>query len=195
MSSIALNNRTGRYSHHYNWADHLGNVRYTFDIYNGAVRRLQQDDYYPFALRKSVSPVATTNKYLYNCKEVQDELGGQYDYGARFYDPVIARWNVPDPLQEDEYWSDFDDAYAQEMSNEGYDFDASEGRKNAGNYFNLPRVRNVITAGNSAIHYNSSPYACVFNNPLSYIDPLGLDTAKVNQLREVTIKGNKNNGY
>ncbi|AZI24067.1 hypothetical protein EA772_01430 [Pedobacter sp. G11] len=100
---IALNNGSGGYSYQYNLSDHLGNVRYSFDIYNGAVRRLQQDDYYPFGLRKSISPVATTNKYLYNGKEVQDELGGQYDYGARFYDPVIGRFNVIDRFAEKYY--------------------------------------------------------------------------------------------
>ncbi|WP_280790427.1 DUF6443 domain-containing protein [Pedobacter petrophilus] len=96
---IAQNNG-GNYSYHYNLSDHLGNVRYTFDIYNGAVRRLQQDDYYAFGLRKA--SVGGTNKYLYNGKELQEELG-QYDYGARFYDPVIARWNVIDPLAEKFY--------------------------------------------------------------------------------------------
>lgn len=104
---------------------------------------------------------------------------------------MIGRWNVPDPLQEDECWSAYDDAYAQEASNEGYDVDAAEGRANASRYFSFLGPRNMITAGNSAVHYNSSPYAYVLNNPLSYIDPLGLDTTKANQLKEVTITGDK----
>ena len=75
-------------------------MRYTFDIYNGGIRRLQSDDYYAFGKRRSGSPVSTDNKHLYNGKEVQDEFGEQYDYGARFYDPVVGRWNVPDMLAE-----------------------------------------------------------------------------------------------
>jgi len=80
----------------------LGNVRYSFNKSpsTGIADQLQSDDYYPFGLRKSSgSPVSLTNKYLYNGKEIQDELG-QYDYEARFYDPVIGRWNVVDPLAE-----------------------------------------------------------------------------------------------
>ncbi len=85
---------------HYNLKDHLGNTRVDFDK-NGIN---QQIDYYPFGMAFN-SSLGGNNKYLYNGKEIQDEeLGGVnldwYDYGARFYDPMIGRWNSPDPLAE-----------------------------------------------------------------------------------------------
>lgn len=101
---IARNN-SGVYSYEYNQADHLGNVRLSFykNPSTGALDVLQRDDYYAFGQRKAIGSLGL-NKYLYNGKELQEELGkaniGQFDYGARFYDPEIARWIVPDPLAE-----------------------------------------------------------------------------------------------
>ncbi len=94
-------NSNGSYSYEYNLSDHLGNVRATFykNPNTGLLEVLQRDDYYAFGLRKSVLAGANNNKYLYNGKELQEELG-LYDYGARFYNPVIGRWNVIDPLAE-----------------------------------------------------------------------------------------------
>ena len=60
--------------------------------------------YYPFGMNHLgpwYETVAPENKYLYNGKE----LNGDYeinlmDYGARWYDPSIGRWNAVDPLAE-----------------------------------------------------------------------------------------------
>ncbi|TCC96384.1 DUF6443 domain-containing protein [Pedobacter psychroterrae] len=92
-------NTSGVYSYEYHLRDHLGNVRYTFNknATTGLLTKLQEDNYYPFGKQKSV--VTGLNKYLYNSKELQTELG-QLDYGARFYDPEIARFITVDPLSE-----------------------------------------------------------------------------------------------
>ncbi|WP_197286241.1 DUF6443 domain-containing protein [Pedobacter sp. PACM 27299] len=102
---IARNN-SGVFSYEYNLTDHLGNVRYSFRQHHetGLLDRLQSDDYYAFGKRKSSGTFTSTlNKYLYNGKEIQDELDGQYDYGARFYDPVTGRFNTIDRFSEKYY--------------------------------------------------------------------------------------------
>lgn len=59
----------------------------------------QRDDYYPFGMEIAGTVTNPKNEYLYNKKELQEETQ-EYDYGARYYDPVIARWTSVDPLAE-----------------------------------------------------------------------------------------------
>jgi RHS repeat-associated protein len=67
---------------------------------------LKEDNYYPFGMTMDgLNFTAQSledkdkNKYLYNGKEYQDELGlDWYDYGARFYDAQIGRWHSLDPM-------------------------------------------------------------------------------------------------
>ena len=83
-----------------------------------------------------------------------------------------------DPLQEDEYWSEFRNAYSSDVLAEGFDFDSHAEQSTRGEYnyvFGSISPQNKITAENSAVHYSVSPYPYVLNNLLIYNDPLGLD--------------------
>jgi len=114
------------YQYIYIYKDHLGNNRlsYTFDPETEQIKILEENHYYPFGLKhgaynqtrkdvkykeqaaskkevKQVVPDAVKFKYLYNSKELQDELGVNiYDYGARTYDPAVPRFWQIDPLAE-----------------------------------------------------------------------------------------------
>ena len=79
---------------------------------------IQEDNYYAFGLKHQGynNVVTSTNsgqKYKYNGKELQDELGlNMYDYGARNYDPALGRWMNIDPLAEiSRRWSPYNYAY------------------------------------------------------------------------------------
>ena len=61
---------------------------------------VQSNDYYPFGLQMHQrSYVDGQNRYLYQGKELQPELGW-YDFGARMYDPTIGRFNSVDALAD-----------------------------------------------------------------------------------------------
>jgi RHS repeat-associated protein len=96
---------SGIYNAEYFIKDHLGNVRVVFSTISGPS---QVTDYYPFGLEIPVSGTSD-NKMKYNSKELQtDAKLNWYDYGARFYDPVIGRWHAVDPLAEkSRRWSPF----------------------------------------------------------------------------------------
>jgi RHS repeat-associated protein len=92
----ALNLTGGTVNYEYALADHLGNTRRTFDSSTGAGTAKQVDDYMPFGMDIAVTVPSSKNNYLYNKKELQEELG-LYDYGARQYDPITGRWTSIDP--------------------------------------------------------------------------------------------------
>ena len=101
-SSGMIRKDGANYIRQYNITDHLGNVR---SVVNQSGTIEQATDYYPYGLSFSNNNL-TKNRYLYNGKEIQNQtlssqFFGVYDYGARYYDPVIGRWHVIDPLAAD----------------------------------------------------------------------------------------------
>jgi len=98
-------NNNGVFDYIYQYKDHLGNVRLSYDK---NLKIVEENNYYPFGLKQYdnnnvVNAIgnAAAQKYKYNGKEFQDELGlSFYDYGARNYDPALGRWMNIDPLAE-----------------------------------------------------------------------------------------------
>lgn len=71
---------------------------------DGTLQASQTTDFYPFGLAFEYSNL-NKNRYLFSGKELQDgNLGGSmlewYDFGARFYDPLLGRWFNVDPAAQ-----------------------------------------------------------------------------------------------
>ena len=59
------------------------------------------NNYYPFGALFGDGTGDDVQRYKYNGKELERLLAlDWYDYGARWYDPVLARWHAVDPLAE-----------------------------------------------------------------------------------------------
>jgi len=113
VESIAMDegrivNTTGNnYIYEYYLQDHLYNNRVAFRADTlGNVTLSQVQNYYPFGadmgdstMNYALTPI---NQYKYSGKEWQPELNlNTYDFGARHYEPILARWMVIDPLAEE----------------------------------------------------------------------------------------------
>ena len=94
----SLYDKSGNLSFHYYLKDHLGDNRVVMSE-GGTVE--QMNDYYPTGALMGSSMGGDKQRYKYNGKEL-DRLNGVdwYDYGARFYDGAILRWNGVDKLCE-----------------------------------------------------------------------------------------------
>lgn len=133
----ALANGAANYNYEYTLTDHLGNSRVSFDAGNPTVAK-QVDDYYPFGMEISQGTIPSPkNEYLYNNKELQENLG-LYDYGARFYDPVIGRWTSVDPeVEKYEKWSPYNYVLNNPISNTDPKGDTVRFAKNSSFEFRL----------------------------------------------------------
>ena len=108
---------SGKQHYQYILKDHLGNNRLLYeDINNNGIPEVpneivQEDHYYPFGMAMSGPWMSIAGKdgsaYRYNGKELNEDLG-LYDYGARWYDPAVARFTTIDPLaSEMPSWSPY----------------------------------------------------------------------------------------
>ena len=83
---------------HYYLKDHLGNIRVVFNERDSVE---QVTHYYPFGGSFGDGVGSSVQDYLYSGKELtRFNALNWYNYGARWYDPTIARWNGVDKLAE-----------------------------------------------------------------------------------------------
>ena len=110
---------------HYFDRDHQGNVRAVVGT-AGTVEQIM--NYYPFGApycdNTTLNP--DLQPYKYNGKEFETMHGrNAYDYGARFYDPLLPTWDRMDPLCE-KYYHISPYAYC---ANDPVNFIDNDGRK------------------------------------------------------------------
>ncbi len=96
---INMKNQTPEYEYFLRY--HPGNTRV---VLNTEAQFVEQHDYYPFGM-EFAGRQGGDIKYRYDGKELQDmEIGGKgldwYDYGARFYDSRMGKWNSQEPKAE-----------------------------------------------------------------------------------------------
>ena len=83
---------------HFYVKDHLGSNRLVVDG-NGNIEEVNH--YYPFGALMGDRCGVSRNKYKYIGKELDTMYGwNMQDHEARWYDPVVGKWMVTDPLQE-----------------------------------------------------------------------------------------------
>ncbi|MEM1322275.1 MAG: DUF6443 domain-containing protein, partial [Bacteroidota bacterium] len=98
------------FDYEYTLRDHLGNSRISFtdDNSDGVPEIIQENHYYPFGMKMDgpwAPQVGPTNRYQYNGKELNGEFGlDLYEYGFRWYDPVLGRFTGVDPIADDFAW-------------------------------------------------------------------------------------------
>jgi RHS repeat-associated protein len=90
---IAVKTPTDTYYYH---QDHIDSTRV---VTNSSGAKVEEIHYYPYG--ETYSDTGTVSvKHKFTSQEFDKETG-LYNYGARLYDPVLARFTTPDPLVPD----------------------------------------------------------------------------------------------
>ncbi len=107
-----VNNNNGAFEYVYQYKDHLGNVRLSYQdadnngVIDAATEIIDEKNYYPFGLTHKGynnirSPLGNgvAGKFGYNGIELEEGLGLElYEMDLRQYDPAIARFTSIDPV-------------------------------------------------------------------------------------------------
>lgn len=89
--------------YHYYLRDHLGSNR-VVATHTGQVE--QRNMFCPYGANRADcwSDSAMVQRWKYSGKELDSFLGLHcYDYGFRWYDPIVCCWTTPDPMREKYY--------------------------------------------------------------------------------------------
>ncbi len=101
-----------QYSYRWFLSDHQGSNRAVINATGDIVRA---NHYYPYGLEMELTVildggpadnVVEQTGYLYKFsgkEQIPQSSLGWYDFGARWYDPIHARWTTPDPMAEKYY--------------------------------------------------------------------------------------------
>ncbi len=107
-----VNNNNGAFEYIYQYKDHLGNVRLSYQdadnngVIDAATEIIDEKNYYPFGLAHrgynnyySSLGSPTAKKFGFNGIELEEGLGlDMYEMDVRSYDSSIARWTSIDPV-------------------------------------------------------------------------------------------------
>ena len=133
---------------HTDYRDHLGNVRQVREANGGSDGRVIQTlNYYPFGAQLCDGTTdSNVQNHKYNGKEFDGMHGlNTYDYGARQYNPITARWDRMDPHSEN-YYPHSQYAYCNNTPMNAIDPDGKDDyRLNAAGQFEFWRKSNAKT--------------------------------------------------
>lgn len=163
------------FTFHYYTADHLGNIREVLSE-DGTVE--QVTNYYSFGTPYSAEDAATLSPTLqkrkYNGKEFDSMHGlSTYDYGARQYCALFARWDRMDPMCE-KYYSVSPYVYCLGNPVKNLDEKGEEVKVYVGSC-NNPNNKNLYSLGTRlAAHDNPNAIMIVAHGIYAHEDDYGM---------------------